>query len=146
MRQFAIDRCDLTWNGLDFKEGLAQGTMVTEARTSKTWSFKPTGMGRGVRIKNPDKSGVLSVTVDQESKLHQQLRDFAQQDETTLLVVKPFVIKDNNTGEVFNYLNTYIITQPDESRGTESAVFTWEFQYESFSKNAIPADNNVVGS
>lgn len=145
MRQYSIDKVELTWASLDFKEGLAAGTTITEARTSVSWAMKPTGTGSIVRAFNPDKSGTLSVIVDQESNLHQQLRLLALTDELGRNVVFPGRLYDGSSQETINYQNMFILSEPDETRGTESSTFTWVFGFEK--RNALPAlDNaNVVG-
>jgi hypothetical protein len=74
MRQYSIDQVELTWQGLNFKPGLAQGTTVTEARNAPSFTVKPTGQGKAVRVYNPDRTGTVAVIVDQESQLHQSLR------------------------------------------------------------------------
>ena len=145
MRQYSIDKVEFSWASLDFKEGLAAGTAITEARTSVSWAMKPTGTGSIVRAFNPDKSGTLSIVVDQESKLHQQLRLIAIADEQARNAVFPGRLYDGSSKETINYQNMFILTEPDETRGTESATFTWVFGFEK--RNALPAlgDDNVVG-
>jgi hypothetical protein len=146
MRQYSIDRVELTWAALDLKEGIAEGTSITEAMTSPAWTQKPTGTGKVVRVYNPDQSGTVSVVVDQESKTHQQLLAIAIADRVTRSQVFPMVMVDTSTGETFVYQNAYIMTEPDESRGTESATFTWVFNFETKSHAAAPNDDNLVGA
>lgn len=146
MRQYSIDKVELSWNGLDFKEGLAKGSTIKEARASKSWTSKQTGMGKIVRIYNPDRSGSITITVDQESKLHQQLGVLALVDQTARNIVFPMTMTDNSTGEVFAYTNTFIESDPDEQRGTESATFDWVFLFEAKAKVPAPKDQNLIGA
>jgi len=145
MRQYSIDKVELSWASIDFKPGLAVGTSITEARATQSWAVKPTGTGSIVRAFNPDKSGTLSVVVDQESLLHQQLRLLALTDEAGRNVVFPGRLYDGSTQETITYRNMFILSEPDESRGTESSTFTWVFQFER--REALPAlgNANVVG-
>lgn len=145
MRQYSIDKVEITWADLDFKEGLAQGTSVVEARTAPTYTVKPTGTGKVVRVYNPDRSGTVSITVDQESQLHKDLRLIAIADVLNRDQVFPMLITDGSTGETFLYSNAFIQTEPDETRGTESATFTWVFMFESVRKLNGLADTNLVG-
>ena len=39
MKQYSIDRVELSWQGLDFKEGLASGSTITEARVAPSWNL-----------------------------------------------------------------------------------------------------------
>ncbi len=148
MRQYSIDGVELAWSGLDFKEGLAAGTSITEARTSPSWSMKATGQGKVVRVYNPDRTGTLSVVVDQESQLHQSLLDIAKADRnpSTRNQVKNMTLTDTSSGEVINWVNSFITTDPDLTRGTESATFTWVFGFESVEKTTVDPLTNLVGS
>ena len=145
MRQYSIDAVEVSWFGLDLKAGLAQGTSITEARTTASFSNKPTGMGKVVRVYNPDRSGTVSIVVDQESQTHQDLRALALADRIARNVVGPMVVRDMTSGEVFYYKNSYIATEPDETRGTESATFTWVFNFEEIAKT-VSANQNIIGS
>jgi len=145
MRQYSIDKVEATWASLDFKEGLAAGTSITDARQSPAWSQKATGLGKVVRVYNPDESGELTITVDQESKLHQQLIAIHATDKQARNQVFPFMITDKSSGEVVIFTNAYIMTEPDFSRGTESATFPWSFLYEKRTLIPNPGDLNVVG-
>lgn len=146
MRQYSIDRVEASWATLDLKEGVAQGTSIQEARNAPSWTQKPTGNGRVVRVYNPDRSGTLTIQVDQESKLMKQLQDIHEADKLLRNQVFPFIVKDESSGEQFNYTNCYIMTEPDMSRGTESAVFPWVFHYERRIKIHPNGDQNVVGN
>lgn len=148
MRQYSIDQVELAWMSLDFKEGLAQGSSITEARTTPSWSMKPTGQGKIVRVYNPDKSGTISVVVDQESKLHQSLKAISQADSVaaTRDQVDGMTMTDTSSGEVVNFTNAFISTEPDMSRGTESTTFTWVFIYEKRNSPEVTTLSNLVGS
>ncbi len=149
MRQYSIDTVELGWLGLDLKPGLAQGSSITEARNAPSWTMKPTGQGKVVRVYNPDRTGTVSVVVDQESTTHQQLKAIAASDRApaTRDQVSTMRMTDASSGEVIEWKNAFIITEPDASRATESATFTWVFGFESRSSVAL-ADNltNLVGT
>ena len=146
MRQYSIDHVEVSWFGLDLKPGLAQGTSITEARTTPSWTNKATGLGKVVRVYNPDRSGTLSVVVDQESAIHQDLRALALTDRLSRNVVGPLVVVDTSSGEAFYYKNSYISTEPDESRGTDSTTFTWTFNFEDVEHASTNVNQNVIGS
>lgn len=145
MKQYSIDRVELAWQGLDFKTGLAAGSSITEARTAPSWTMKTSAAGEGIRVFNPDRSATLSVLVNQESKLHQQLRQLAESDRLNRDVVGPMVLKDTTSGEQFTYVNAFITVDPDEIRATESSDFTWVFMCERISKT-VSENQNIVGS
>lgn len=145
MKQYSIDRVELAWQGLDFKTGLAAGSSITEARTAPSWTMKTSAAGEGIRVFNPDRSATISVLVNQESKLHQQLRQLAESDRLNRDVVGPMVLKDTTSGEQFTYVNAFITVDPDEIRATESSDFTWVFMCERITKT-VSEDQNVVGN
>ena len=144
-RNYSIDKCELGWFGLDLKPGLAAGTSITEARASVAWTNKISGMGGVTRVYNPDRSGTVTVVVDQESSTHQDLRALAQLDVQTRNIVGTMTLKDTTSEEVFYYKNAYIATEPDESRGTESTTFSWVFNFESV-EHTVSANENLVGN
>jgi hypothetical protein len=147
MRQYSIDQVELSWLGLDFKEGLAQGTSITETRTSPSFTMKPTGQGKAVRVYNPDRTGTVAVLVDQESQLHQSLLSIHQADQNpgTRNQVATMALKDTSSGEVVSFLNCFISAEPDLTRGTESATFSWIFAFEDVTKEPATTLANLVG-
>jgi hypothetical protein len=149
MRQYSIDQVELAWLGLDFKEGLAAGTSIQEARTSPSWSYKAAGaVSKGYRAYSPDRSGTLTVTVDQEAQLHNQLIAIAEADAnpSTRTQVGNMVITDTSSGFRMTYKNAYITTIPDEARAVESLTFPWIFQFEDYEKTEVPTLANAVGN
>jgi hypothetical protein len=148
VKQYSIDTIELTWLGLDFKEGLAVGTSISEARNAPSWTNKPTGLGKVIRVYNPDRSGTVSVVVDQESQLHQSLKTIANTDRIpeTRTQVADMVLRDTSSGEEITFVNSYIMTIPDRVRGTESQTFTWLFGYEDFKDAGIDPLANQVGN
>jgi len=146
MRQYSIDQVSIAWLGLDFSEGLAAGTSISEARNAPSWTVKATGRGRSVRVYNPDRTGTISIVVDQESQLHQDLKAIAQADAraATRSQVGTMVVKDASSGESVQFSSAFIMTEPDFGRATESLTFTWVFAYEK--RESAPATlTNLVG-
>jgi hypothetical protein len=148
MKQYSIDTVELTWLGLDFKEGLAVGSSITEARNAPTFTMKPRGLGGAVRIYNPDRTGTVSVIVDQESQLHQSLKALANAERVASGrdKVADMVLKDTASGEEITWVNSFITTVPDRIRGTESQTFTWVFGFEDFKDEEIAPLANQVGN
>ena len=146
MRQYAIDRLEVSWAGLDLKEGAAAGTFLQEARTSQRFSTKPSGTGSLFRAFNPDESGIVTIMVDQESKTHQQLLAISDADQNLRNAVFPMFCHDASNAEKWSYANAFILSPPNESRGVESTTFQWQFAYERRVKLPALNDANVVGS
>ena len=147
MRQYSIDKQEIGWLGLDLKAGLAVGTSLAEAIASPAFAQKQTAMGRVVRNHVPGSSGTVSLTVDRETQLLQDLiaisnadRDPNQRDK-----VADMVRKDTESGAEVRYTNAYIVTIPDDTLGTELATVTvvWAFE----ARKMLPAQpsQNIVG-
>lgn len=144
MRQYSIDNVDLSWLGNDLTEGLAAGTSIQEARAAQSWSMKVGAKGNATRIYNPDRSGTLTITVDQESQGHAILIGIAKADRIGRDKVGPLVLVDNTSGQKIIFKRAFILGEPDESRGVESATFAWVFGFEG--RESVTPDNltNVV--
>ena len=146
MRQYSIDQVEATWAGLDLKTGIAEGTSIVPARNAPTYTQKPTGNGRLIRVRNPDRSGTITITVDQTSKLHQELLAVALADRALGNVVKTLQVTDNTTGATHTYINAFITTDPDQAFGTEAATYPWVFGFESMEGVPQVGDAKLVGS
>lgn len=150
MRNYSSDRVQMSWQPIpglvmDLREGIARGSFITEAKTSPRFTKKVTGTGKVVRVYDPDKSGTVTLTVDQESKLHQELVAIVIADDLTRNHVGPLVMTDGNTGETIVYKNAFIENEPDEVRALESQTFAWVFGFEARIHSPAPNDQNIVG-
>ena len=147
MRQYSIDRVQVSWLLLDLTEGIAARSSIAETRNNPSWTVKQTGYGKIVRVFNPDRSGQITIQIDQESETQQQLRFFADADAASRASVGDMIIADTSSGEIFTYGNAFIMTEPDEGRGTESLVFPWVWHFETFIKTIhLGLTANVVGN
>jgi hypothetical protein len=110
--------------------------------------MKPTGQGKAVRVYNPDRTGTVTVVVDQESQLHQSLLSITQADQNpaTRTQVGTMVLSDLSSGEVINFLNAFITTEPDAVRATESSTFSWVFAFENREQAPVANLTNLVGT
>lgn len=146
MRGYYSNAIEVTWQGLDFKEGLASGSFLTPARTSPSYTQKVQVSGKVIRSFSADKSGTVTATVDQASKLHQDLLEKAQSDRVNRDVVSPMVIKEISSGRQTTYQNAYIQAEPDEPFGMEDGVISWVFGFESVEYTTPKDDANLVGN
>lgn len=142
-RSYNVDQVQLTWNALDFKEGLAEGTQIQINPNAPRRSKKVTGSGHIVIVENPDRSGTVVLTVDVESRLHQLLLALYESEVTTVL---PMVLVDLNTGRVSNFSNAFIEAGPAEPFASEASTVPWTFGFERQTDLANPTDQNVVGT
>jgi hypothetical protein len=145
-RNHSIDQIDLTWQGLDFKPGVVQGTFVSVSWANDAFTVKANGMGGITRTFHPANNGTVTVTVDGSTKLHQQLWKLHESDRITRQVVGPMRLFDNSIGDTVLLVNTFI-TQPPEPIGNESENpdYTWTFQFERRVVTPNDGNNNVAG-
>lgn len=149
MRQYSIDNIELGWLGIDFKDGLATGTSIQEARAVPSWSQKPAGaVSKVTRVYDPNRSGTVTITVDQESPLHQQLKAIAnsERNPATRDKVADMVLRDLTSGEEITWKNAYITAVPDRSRAVESTTFPWVFNFEDWRDEEVDPLENQVGN
>lgn len=117
--------CTATWAGVDVKASLDTGMSINVTRTTARYTFKPTGAGKIIRMKQTDESGLVTCTIDYSSPAYVLL--MAQ---IELETVAPFVLYDGDTGRRWYYLNSTLVTVPDLSMGIETGPFSWQWFYE----------------
>ena len=130
-----------TWAGIDIKAGLDVGLSIAVARTTARNTFKPTGSGKLIKIRQTDESGTLTATIDYSSPTHGLL--MAQLELETVSV---FTLYDGNTGRRWFYKNATLITEPDLALGVDTGPFAWAWMFES--STFQPGDHtlNQIGS
>jgi hypothetical protein len=136
--------CTADWSGIDVKASLAAGMSIAVTRTTEGNTFKPTGAGKIIKIKQTDESGMVTCTIDYSAPAYTLL--MAQY---KLETIAPFVVYDGNTGRRWYYLNSVLVTVPDVSHGIDTEPFSWQWFYEKadFQPGANSNLNlNVVGS
>ena len=132
MRQYSIDQVELSWRGLDFKEGLSAGTSIVEALTAGGFAMTATAIGRATRTYDPNRMGTVTVTTDQTSDITRQLTAIWNQDKiaATRDKVGPMKMFDASSGDVVTWKNAHIANRVPVSRGTEVVSFAWVFNFE----------------
>jgi hypothetical protein len=143
MKQYGISFIELSWQDLDFKPGLAAGSTIAEARNVPRYTYKVLANGSAVRNESSDRTGVLTVLVDQQSQLHQDLLGLSQDDRENKDVVGDMVMKNTQTGQKTTYRNACIVTEPDESQEAESADFTWTFFFEDIIREPVDVNRHI---
>lgn len=135
---------EVSYFGLDLKEGLASGTFIQIARNVTTWRHKDDGLGGGAFMFNPSLSGSCSIQIDRESKTHQQLVTLANVDRPARIVVGPLLITDKTSAEVTLCNKAKIQSIPNIQYGTQASVLSWVFLFEAVFNQSFAFDANVV--
>lgn len=88
----------ISWDGVTLNEGIAEGTFVTVARTTRTWTHNTGGDGGTTRVKGNDRTGTTTLTLRAGSVTNDVLAEKAQDEELDPQVshVAPLLIKDFN--------------------------------------------------
>lgn len=133
----------ISWLGIDVKSGLDAGMSASMARTGPRHTFKPTGNGKQIRIRQTDDSGVLTCTVDYSSPLNTLLMAQLELESVGMLT-----IYDGNTKRRWYLLNATLVTDPDFSFGVDTSPVTWMWFYEKadYQPGANDLTANVIGA
>ena len=142
-RSYSVEEVKFAWNALPFDEGVAEGTRIQINPNAPRKSKKVTGNGKIVIVTNPDRSGTIVITVDNESQLHQLLLALYESPASPVL---PSVLVNNNTGRVSSFSNTFIEAKSPEQFASEASTSQWTFGFERETTLANPTDQNVVGT
>jgi hypothetical protein len=147
VRQYSADQVKVGWTFTgDLTQGLAAGTFIQESRSGPTFRVKPDGMGGIVRMFSNNRSGTVTLLMDQESAQHQLLRTLANLDRITKVLVAPLVITDLNAAEITFYNQAFITTDPDLIKAVGPSTAPWVFAFRSVTHQAFQFNKNVVGS
>ena len=146
MRQYSADRVHVTFFGLDLTPGLAAGTFVQVER--KTAAFRPVadGLGDVVRVFSPDRSASVTLTIDAESRTHQELITFANADRAARSIVGPLVITDSNTGEIIALDQAFIEDLPNIEKSSAAAALPWVFHGRLALQQSFAFERNRIGA
>jgi hypothetical protein len=151
VRQYGPDLIEITWAvvnvvPVNLKEGLAAGPFIQPARSTQRWTQRHDGMGGVVRFYNPNRSGALTILIDQESQTHQRLITLSNIDEVARAIVGPIVVRDGNNREVNVYTKAYIVSQPDIPKGQTAGIVPWIWNYQGQTTQPFDFDANAVGA
>lgn len=144
MYKHNFSNCTASWAGIDIKNSTDTGMSISMARAQPRHTFKTNGAGKVIKIRQPDDSGVLTCTLDWSSPAHTLL--MAQIELETVAV---FVLYDGNTKRRWYFQNATLVTDPDFQLGTDTAPFSWAWQFEKMDYQPGAETNinaNVVGS
>ena len=146
MRQYSSDIVEISFFGLDLAPGLAEGTFIQAQQDVDTWNNKPDGVSGAIRMFNPTLSGIVTLSINGESREHQELVTISNVDRLLRVVAGPLVVYNGNTRAVTLFEPAYIKTIPNFSLGTEATIYNWRFAYSRVLTQSFGFNNNVVGA
>jgi hypothetical protein len=145
----SADTVESAWIIGDLTPGFANGNFLTETEGAGGWTQKQNAHGtHTIRTFVPEKGGSLTLLVDAETLVHQQLLAVYNLDSkpATRSQVGNFVMKDTALGEVIRWVNAYIAKRPNVVKGSESQVYSYVFNYERKEQETLNTLSNVVGN
>lgn len=116
-----------SWGGVPIT-GIADGTFLLAERNNPMWTTQTGSDGESCRSKSNDKSGKITVTLNQWSTTNDALSLATQIDEATNASALPFEIKDLN-GTTLVYAEQAWPEKPANAEfGREAGSREWVFQ------------------
>ena len=118
-----------TWDGIDLNKGIVEGTFITIARTTRTFTINVGGDGGGTRVKSNDRSVTITLTLRAGSETNGQLSDRVADEELPNPVthVAPLMIKDLSGNTLHKAPQAFPDGPPDDEFATEEGEIEWTF-------------------
>lgn len=107
----------------------AEGTFIRVSRTRPMWSKRVGATGAVTRSKSNDKSGSLTITLEQGSRINALLTAAAIADEDTNAAIAGMMLKDANgepdAEDLVTGKNAWLVGLPDMMKGGEAGTVEW---------------------
>lgn len=139
MRTYAPDKVIVNFAN-ETIQGFAPGTFITATRNTDLWEMVVGSDGEVTRIKSSDKSGMVTVTLQQSSPSNTTLQVVAAADAISNAGVYPLLIQDFTSEDgLVAAANAFIKRLPDWARAqADQSSVEWIF--------ACPVLNIVQGT
>lgn len=106
-------------------EGYADGTFVTAERSSDTYTKSTGADGRTTRVKQNDKSGTITITLQQSSPSNNFLSSIMTLDETAGEGIVPVTIKDILSSSLISTGYAWVKKPPATPYAKENSNREW---------------------
>jgi hypothetical protein len=108
--------------------GIAKGTFVSAERNKDAWSIDVGAGGDVTRTKNRDRSGMVTVTLQQSSPSNDALSARARLDELSSAGASPLIVKDLSGTTLVQAEAAWVKKLPKTEFGDESSNREWIFE------------------
>lgn len=105
--------------------GFAEGTGVTVERNEDAWTLQVGAEGEATRSKSNNRSGRVTLTLQQASESNAILDAFRQADELSNNGLQPMLIKDNSGNSLYTAEQCWVVKAPSAAFGAESDSREW---------------------
>ena len=113
--------------------GYADDTFVEVARDEDMWALNIGADGEGARSKSNNRSGTVTITLQQTSEGNRILSDLAVADELTNSGVFPCLVKDSSGASIHVAEQAWVQKMPDSAYARESGTREWVIRTDSLS-------------
>lgn len=107
----------------------AEGTFIRVSRARPMWSKRVGATGAVTRSKSNDKSGSVTFTIEQGSRLNALLTAAAAADEENNAAIAALMLKDANgtpdSEDLVTGKNAWLVGLPDMMKGSEAGTVEW---------------------
>jgi len=98
---------------------------VSVSRSNPAWELVVGADGEATRVKSNDRSGTVTVTLQQSSPSNDDLSTLALVDELSNAGLRPLYIKDNLGTSLFTAVSAYVEQIPEASYGKTQSDRVW---------------------
>lgn len=123
-RNYDPGRIILVWNGIQI-QGYGPDTFVKAARNEDNFTEQVGANGDVVHIRNRNRTGKVTFTLQDASPTNDQLSALAQADERTGLAFGPLLIKDLNGTTLVMCANSRIQKYADMEYAADAGTNDW---------------------
>jgi hypothetical protein len=104
---------------------------ITVVRDNPAWEMVVGAGGEGTRVKSNDKSGTITITLQQASPSNDNLSSLALLDELSNTGLRPFFLKDNLGTTVYSAATVYVEQIPEAAFGKTQNDRVWTLKTDS---------------
>lgn len=105
--------------------GLADGDSISIERNEDTFTLAVGSQGDTTRTRNANKSGRITLTLQQTSESNEVLQNLLIADEANGNGFFPILIRDNSGKDLHVAEEAWIVRQPSAAYGKESGTREW---------------------
>lgn len=105
--------------------GFADGDAVQVERNEDAWSLQVGAEGEATRSKSNNRSGKITLSLQQASESNAILSGFAKADELSNSGLVPVLVKDNSGNSLYGAEQAWIVKSPAAALGMESGNREW---------------------
>jgi structural protein KPP10_ORF10 len=102
-----------------------EGTFITVSRARPMWSKRVGSTGAVTRSKSNDRSGSVTLMLEQGSAINDLFTKLAAADDATNAGIAALLIKDQNGNDLVSGKNAWVVGPPDQVKANEAGTVSW---------------------